>query len=54
MEKKHTSRLKEKFSNKLINKRLICLDIPDDYKFMDEELVEILKTKVSDYLEVPE
>ncbi|WP_442604457.1 low molecular weight protein tyrosine phosphatase family protein [Paenibacillus sp. KN14-4R] len=47
MEKKHTRRLKEKFSINLLNKQLICLDIPDDYKFMDEELIEILKSRVS-------
>lgn len=54
MEKKHTRRLKENFSNKLINKQLICLDIPDDYQFMDEELIEILKSRVSEYIEVPD
>lgn len=54
MEKKHTRRLKEKFSNKLINKPLICLDIPDDYTFMDEDLIEMLKSRVSEYIEVPE
>ncbi|RKP57973.1 protein tyrosine phosphatase [Cohnella endophytica] len=54
MEKKHTRRLKEKFSNTLVTKQLICLDIPDDYRFMDEELIEILKSRVSEYLEVPE
>jgi predicted protein tyrosine phosphatase len=50
MEKKHTRRLKEKFSNKLIGKQIICLDIPDDYRFMDEELIEILQSRVSEYL----
>ncbi|WP_433923684.1 low molecular weight protein tyrosine phosphatase family protein [Paenibacillus taichungensis] len=54
MEKKHVRRLKDKFSNTLINKRLICLNIPDDYEYMDEELIEILKSKVSEYVEVPE
>ncbi|WP_068775912.1 low molecular weight protein tyrosine phosphatase family protein [Paenibacillus sp. FJAT-26967] len=54
MEKKHTRRLQDKFSAKVRSKQVICLDIPDDYKFMDEELIEILKSRVSDYLEVPE
>lgn len=54
MERKHTRRLKEKFASKLINKRIICLDIPDEYKFMDEELIEILKSRVSEYIDVPE
>ncbi|MFC5472240.1 low molecular weight protein tyrosine phosphatase family protein [Cohnella suwonensis] len=54
MEKKHIRRLKDKFSFILLQKQLICLGIPDDYKFMDEELIEILKSRVSEYLEVPE
>jgi len=54
MEKKHTRRLKDKFPISLKNKQLICLDIPDDYQFMDEELIEILKSRVSEYIEVPE
>lgn len=54
MEKKHTRRLKEKFSNSLMNKPLICLDIPDEFKFMDEELIEILKSRVSEHIEVPD
>ncbi|WP_248062232.1 low molecular weight protein tyrosine phosphatase family protein [Paenibacillus silvae] len=54
MEKKHTRRLKAKFPISLKNKRLICLDIPDDYQFMDEELIEILKSRVSEHIEVPE
>ncbi|WP_366349535.1 protein tyrosine phosphatase [Paenibacillus amylolyticus] len=54
MEKKHVRRLKDKFLNKLINRRLVCLNIPDDYEYMDEELIEILKSRVSEYIEVPE
>ncbi|MFC5402973.1 low molecular weight protein tyrosine phosphatase family protein [Cohnella soli] len=54
MEKKHVRRLKDKFSNSLENKKIVCLDIPDDYRFMDEELIEILKSRLSEYIEVPE
>jgi len=32
------------------NARLICLDIPDDYQFMDPALVELLMAKVARYL----
>jgi predicted protein tyrosine phosphatase len=52
MEKKHLRRLKEKFQTEIMNKRIICLDIPDDYRFMDEELVEILESRVSEYIEI--
>ncbi len=54
MERKHVRRLKDKFSEALAAKPLYCLDIPDDYRFMDEELIEILKARVSEYVEVPE
>jgi predicted protein tyrosine phosphatase len=54
MEKKHLRRLKDKFSNMLNSKQIICLDIPDDYKFMDEELIEILKSRISEHIEIPE
>ena len=52
MEKKHSRRIKEKFGELLTNKKVICLDIPDDYKFMDDELIEILKSRVSEYIDI--
>lgn len=54
MEKKHLRRLRDKFNDRLENKKIVCLDIPDDYKYMDPELIEILKSRVSEYIEVPE
>ena len=54
MERKHLRRLKDKFLYKITSKQVICLDIPDDYKFMDEELIDILKSRVSDYIEILE
>lgn len=50
MEKKHRERLKDKFGNLIDNKRIIILNIPDDYKYMDEELIEVLKNAVSTYI----
>lgn len=54
MEKKHIRRIREKFNQELSGKQVICLDIPDEYKFMDEELIEILKGRVSEHIEIPE
>lgn len=51
MEKKHKERLLENFSDTAEDKQIIILDIPDDYKFMDPELIEDIKTKVDVYLE---
>ena len=50
MEEKHTQILKEKFSTQIGNKKLICLNISSQYTYMDEELVEILKESLKDYL----
>ena len=51
MEKRHRERLKEKFGSLADTKEIIILDIRDDYKYMDPELIEILETSVSPYLE---
>jgi predicted protein tyrosine phosphatase len=34
----------------LKNKRVICLDIPDDYEFMDPVLVRTLENRVGRFL----
>lgn len=54
MENKHLRRLKEKFGSDIQGKRVIRLDISDEYTFMDEELIEVLKSRVSEYIEVPD
>ena len=45
MEKDHLEKIKEIFSNTKLPKA-INLDIPDDYRYMDPELIEILKEKI--------
>ncbi|MDB5815975.1 MAG: hypothetical protein JWN23_3092 [Rhodocyclales bacterium] len=50
MEKTHRNKLTSKFRKHLNNKRIICLDIPDDYEFMDPVLVKLLKAKVTRHL----
>ncbi|WP_136621806.1 MULTISPECIES: low molecular weight protein tyrosine phosphatase family protein [Mesorhizobium] len=51
MEKAHrTNKLQKKFKTSLKKARVICLDIPDNYEFMDLELIGLLKARVSRYL----
>lgn len=50
MEKAHRTKLQRKFKASLKKARVICLDIPDDYAFMDPELVKLLEVRVSRYL----
>jgi predicted protein tyrosine phosphatase len=50
MEKAHRSKVQRKFQKQLKTARVICLDIPDDYEFMDPELIRLLQAKVSRHL----
>lgn len=53
MEKAHRNKLSRRFRAHLNGKRLICLDIPDEYEYMDPLLVALLKEKVSRFLPTP-
>lgn len=46
MEPIHKRKLSEKFGVSLKGKRVVCLGIPDNYEYMDDELVCLLKQKV--------
>ncbi len=50
MEDKHKSRLQAQFRALLLHKPLHVLDIPDDYKYMDPDLVELLGDPVAELL----
>ena len=50
MEEKHKNRLKAEFIKLVKYKDIQVLDIPDEYQYMDEELVDILGQSVSAYL----
>jgi predicted protein tyrosine phosphatase len=46
MEEKHLSRLQADFRGEIKHKSTHILDIPDDYQFMDPELVELIHDAV--------
>ncbi len=50
MQRVHRTKLAAKFRAQLANKRIVCLDIPDDYEFMDPALIELLDARVRRYL----
>ena len=50
MEKKHKQRLLDNFPDETKNKQLVILEIEDKYKYMDEELVEMIKLSVDPFL----
>lgn len=52
MEQKHKSRLVAGFTQLLADKPIHVLDIPDEYKYMDPELVEMLEQSVASILDL--
>jgi predicted protein tyrosine phosphatase len=50
MEKAHRRRLQAKHRSALRSARIVCLDIPDNYAFMDQRLVQLLHAKVPRHL----
>lgn len=50
MEKAHRNKLSKRFKRHLGGKRVICLDIPDDYAFMDPVLIRLLEAKAGPFL----
>jgi predicted protein tyrosine phosphatase len=50
MEQAHRSKLSAKFRSSLRGKRVVCLEIPDDYGFMDPSLLRLIEAKVPRYL----
>ena len=51
MERSHRNKLSTKFRAYLHSKRIVCLDIPDDYEFMDPRLVNLLEAKLGSFFQ---
>lgn len=50
MEKAQREKLQARYKAALKDKRLVCLDIPDRFGFMDPALVQLLERKVRPFL----
>ena len=50
MERRHKAKLVQRFGRHLGDRRVVCLDIPDKYGFMDEDLVSRLERSVGPLL----
>lgn len=50
METAHRNRLQKKFPEVMRHRKIEVLGIRDDYTYMDTELVDILKRKMSKYI----
>ncbi|MDB6058852.1 MAG: protein tyrosine phosphatase, partial [Verrucomicrobiales bacterium] len=54
MEKRHIDRLRDRFGDQLAGKEIICIHIDDDYRFMDQDLVTVLREQLRPHIQVPE
>ena len=50
MERAHRTRLSRRFRAHLGGKRVVCLEIPDDFEFMEPALVSLLQARVPRFL----
>ena len=50
MEKPHKQRFAENFPEEIKDKKVVVLDIPDEYEYMDRELVDMIRLSVDPYL----
>ncbi len=46
MEQKHKNRILATFPRDVRDSKIVVLDIPDDYRYMDAELVELIDSAV--------
>lgn len=50
METSHLKRLNQKFRQHLKGKKIAVLNIPDDYGYMDEDLIALLSVRCRPYI----
>lgn len=53
MEQIHKKKIKQRYGNLIKQQRLVCLGIPDEYDYMDDALVRILKTQIPKLIPYP-
>jgi len=53
MEKSHLDRIRLKFPDSLQGKYVVCLHIPDEYDFMDPDLLDELRAKLAPHVAIP-
>ena len=50
MEKSHRDKVAKKFQSLLKGKKLVCLDIPDNFDRMDPKLIRLLENRVGKHV----
>jgi predicted protein tyrosine phosphatase len=52
MEKRHAAIIKQNYPNLIMESSIVTLHISDDYQYMDPELIEILESRLAEYLDL--
>ena len=52
MEKRHSAIIQRNYQEAIEGKSMVVLHIPDDYQYLDEELIEILESRLAEYIEI--
>lgn len=52
MERRHADLLRDRFPAELSGKTLVTLRIPDDFRFMDPELVALLRAELGPHVDL--
>jgi predicted protein tyrosine phosphatase len=52
MEKSHVDKLRERFPEALAERKVVTLHIPDEYQFMEPELIDELRIKVAPHVDL--
>jgi len=50
MEREHRSKIQKRYRSALNGKNIVVLGIPDEYEFMDPELIALLQARMARYL----
>jgi predicted protein tyrosine phosphatase len=53
MERTHRNKVQKRFKKLLSGKHVICLEIPDDYEFMDPGLIRLLQARMARHFPSP-
>ena len=52
MEKRHAAIIRQNYAELVVDRSTIILHISDDYQYMDSELIEILESRLAEYLDL--
>jgi predicted protein tyrosine phosphatase len=50
MEKRHAAIIEQNYPDLIMDKSIVVLQISDDYQYMDAELIDILESRLAEYL----